>query len=398
MYMKLFRMLLFVLILILACKVVFAEEYNYKIAFLSERDQIKDKKPDQWHRFPNIPEIYIMDPDGSNQVRLTKNENHEYDYSPIKGLNKIIFTIEDDVYYDIEWMNYDGSELDSLTNDPSNNYDEPKVSHDGKFIIYNSYPAKDKLDYDTLSKSEIWSMDLTTRAKKRLTNNDRVEYEAAISPDDKEIVYLISKIMYTGTYDYQYNGYQYNGINSLLLYRLHYLDLDTGDEGPFYNDDYDYRDPEYSPDNNYIAATVRKTGIDYVTLFTWDSKKLKEFSINKNDCWDDVYKFTSDGKYFISLCSKFMCMDLKNGFDMKQIGDDNYIAGNFDISPDGKTIYFSGHDKRKGVSWIENPENIYSMNIDGTNIKQITIKGGSDPVIMPVAQDVGMSDNGNDNK
>ena len=77
-----------------------------KIAFTSNRD--------------GNYEIYVMDPDGTNQARLTDNSHDDYSPSWSPDGTKIAFQSNRDGNYEIYVMNADGSNQTRLTDNSKN--------------------------------------------------------------------------------------------------------------------------------------------------------------------------------------------------------------------------------------------------------------------------------------
>jgi len=104
-------------------------------------------------------EIWIMDIDGSNQVKITDNESEEWlpAWSPI--VDQIVFQSDRDGNHEIYIMNTDGSNLQRLTNNLF--YDGyPRWSPDGSKIAFES--TRD-------GHYEIYKMDTTGLNQERLT-------------------------------------------------------------------------------------------------------------------------------------------------------------------------------------------------------------------------------------
>jgi Tol biopolymer transport system component len=364
---------------IVPCRVSIAETTGYKIVFLSERDEVKDK-PDKHGNIINIGEIYIMNPDGTDQKRLTDNRMSESTLRQFPGMNKMYFTITDGTNSNIAWMDYDGGKFEMLTDDVNTSDSSPVVSHDGKFMIYSSHPYNEHMNLDDINKIEIWKMDLETKEKKSLTNNTSIDIQPVISFDDKEILFLHSKTTYDGEIWTSWSGRMYSFDLSQLRFTLRYMDLETGDEGAFSDESFDYNRAIYSPDNNYVVTAIEKDDeMHHTTLFTWDGVKVTETGVGMGDC--DEYKFTPDGSKLIIECDLtrhgytggvLFSMDMGLGRTIKKITDDDYMIGCFDITPDNKTIIFSAIN-RKDIGNLKNQKsNIFSISIDGTDLKQLT--------------------------
>jgi len=111
-------------------------------------------------------EIYVMNADGSNQIRLTDNPAHDIGFTWSPDGRKIAFTSDRDGNYAIYVMNADGSNQTCLTNNQANN-GSPAWSPDGNEIAFAS-------DHD--GKAEIYVMNADGSDQTRLTDNPASDY------------------------------------------------------------------------------------------------------------------------------------------------------------------------------------------------------------------------------
>src|SRR5678815_408777 len=107
-------------ILLLTPVILVAQE---KIAFQSQRD--------------GDPEVYLMNPDGTNPVRLTTSQYYDGEAAISPDGTKIAFSSYRDGNAEIYIMSTNGSSQTNLTNDPS--FDgHPTFSPDGSRIAFAS--------------------------------------------------------------------------------------------------------------------------------------------------------------------------------------------------------------------------------------------------------------------
>lgn len=121
-------------------------------------------------------EVYIMDPDGVSQKRLTNSESPAIPYACTPDGTKILFTsnshggfFADELYI----MNSDGSDKKRLTRG-SDNW-EPSLSDDGKRIVFTHM-------------GRIYTMNIDGTGMKKITDPECSE--PAWSPDGMRIVYV----------------------------------------------------------------------------------------------------------------------------------------------------------------------------------------------------------------
>lgn len=124
-------------------------------------------------------ELYTMNPDGSAQTRLTDSPTGELDpvFSP--DGSRIAFVGDRDGNYEIYTMNADGSGLTNLTATARDDT-EPAWSPDGSRIVFQS--NRDGND-------EIYIMNANGSGQTRLTNNPAGEWHPAFSPDGRKIAF-----------------------------------------------------------------------------------------------------------------------------------------------------------------------------------------------------------------
>jgi dipeptidyl aminopeptidase/acylaminoacyl peptidase len=101
---------------------------------------------------------------------------------------KIVFSSNRDVNYDIHIMDVDGGNLKQLTNDSRANHD-PSLSPDGTKIVFDS----DRDGQQNGGQTEIYIMDADGSNQVNLTNNLAFDYHPTWSPDGKQIAFVSSR-------------------------------------------------------------------------------------------------------------------------------------------------------------------------------------------------------------
>lgn len=126
------------------------------------------------------PSLWVADPDGSDQRRLTDVPTFFSDWSP--DGSRIAFDFEDDSGVHIATTTPDGSVQEVLTSAPGVQ-ETPKWSPDGQWITYGSYdPAQEEFS------TSIWVM-RTDGSDARQVTFDGFDVEPVFSPDGSRIAF-----------------------------------------------------------------------------------------------------------------------------------------------------------------------------------------------------------------
>lgn len=147
------------------------------------------------HTYFTPPDVYTVDPGGSNQVRLTTDERSA---SPVWSPDgkKIAFASSrdrSDYGNEIYTMNADGSDVRRLTNHPPRNDYQPKWSPDGKKIVFISSRVEPEPDNCSSAPAgcnfEIYAVNADGTGETRLTNSAGIDRNPTWSPDGKRVVF-----------------------------------------------------------------------------------------------------------------------------------------------------------------------------------------------------------------
>ncbi|HEV2766012.1 MAG TPA: hypothetical protein VGV38_23710, partial [Pyrinomonadaceae bacterium] len=138
---------------------------NGRIAFTSDRD--------------GNAEIYLMDADGSNPVRLTFTDAPEDNAAISPDGRKIAFGSARDGNWEIYVMGVDGSNQVRLTNNTTDDA-YPTWSPDGKQIAFQSWRD---------GNSEIYTMYADGYGQANVTKHPAEDWDASWSPDGKKLAF-----------------------------------------------------------------------------------------------------------------------------------------------------------------------------------------------------------------
>ena len=152
-----------------------------KIAFVS------DPRPE--HR---LPEIYVMNADGTNQTRLTHTPLPPDSWIPVGPLSwspdgeKIVLVATKDDNAEIHVMNADGTNWARLTNHEAHD-SHPSWSPEGKKIVFQS---------ERYGNAEIYIMNADGTNLINLTNNEVFDGFPSWSPDGRKIAFNHEREIY----------------------------------------------------------------------------------------------------------------------------------------------------------------------------------------------------------
>ncbi|MEW5884029.1 MAG: DPP IV N-terminal domain-containing protein [Armatimonadota bacterium] len=130
------------------------------------------------HRVGN-GEVHVMDADGSNVVNLTNNPNYDSHPRWTPDGRRILFTSDRDGNYELYWMNADGSQQTRLTNNPGQDW-MPAISPDGTKIVWAS---------DRTGNRDLYIMDADGTNVRRLTDLPGADSHPFFSRDGKKVYF-----------------------------------------------------------------------------------------------------------------------------------------------------------------------------------------------------------------
>ncbi|HEX8707833.1 MAG TPA: PxKF domain-containing protein [Pyrinomonadaceae bacterium] len=361
-----------------------------KIAFRSSRD-------------PNgANNVFLMNADGSNQVRLTYNPGYDMYAAWSPDGSKIAYSSSFTGAGEIFVMNADGSNQVNVTNSPANDF-IPRWSPDGTQLVFQS--DRDAIDHPALfvmnadgsnpvnissnfpyqgtydwgraaapassipgrvpngmiafestrdGNTEIYVMDTTGTQQTRLTNMAGEDSQPTWGPDGNRIAFASTLSGGANRYDVCLVKFDGTGFVNLT------------------NQQADARDPAWSPDGGKIAFSNSFSGLSKISVVNSSGGGLADLTIPSTR--DSEPSWSPDGTKiaFISRRTGNKEVYLMNADGSGQTNLTNNSAEDTALawSPDGQRLVFVS--KRVGGF-----PDIFVMNSDGSNVQRLTTTGNN---------------------
>ena len=321
-------------------------------------------------------EIYVIDADGSSLTRLTNNPAHDVYPAWSPDGTKIAFWFERDGNREIYVMNSDGSGQTRLTNNLAVDM-RPDWSPDGRKIAFSS---------DRDGNSEIYVMDADGTNQIRFTNNPGSDGYPEWSPGDpqpeppleigikKEAIRLLQSLGLGGggQQPSSHIVFQSDRDGNDEIYQIYAINADGSGLTRLTSSTGSDQHPSVSPDGAKITfKSTRDGGPGEIYVMNFDGSGVTRLTNNGADesspswCGNDQIAFASirDGQWEIYI----MDSDGSNQTRLTFTGAHETTVG---CSVDGTKIAFDS--ARDG-----NAE-LYVMNADGTDQTRLTDSTGGD--------------------
>lgn len=248
-----------ILLLISACNKNTVSEPSGVIAFTSMRD--------------GNMELYSMDADGENLLRLTDHPDTDYHSSWSKDGSFLLFYSNRNGNDDIFYMRYDGSELKQITRDTAREV-IPEISPDGTQIAYMRQTPGGPIN--------LFLMSLEGDSIAQLTDNEFYEESPDWSPDGSKIIFT-RQIREPADTTHAANG---------EIFELH---LATGEEKRLTNKLLYDSGAKYSPDGEKIAFYGLEADTWDIYLMNADGSQLENLTADSIECYSPSW--SPDGNW-----------------------------------------------------------------------------------------------------
>jgi len=322
--MRLFNISIALILFCYSCEPYKNENHHYEIAFSS--------------RVNNVLCIFKMDLEKLEPKRITSSDIDCMGpkYSP--NGDYIIYNSNGDLYL----LDSNGN-IENLTKSSCLELDH-SISKNGDEIIYLS--DQDEINND--HRLEVYSLNVNTYQKKRLTYSKFWAYNPRISP----LGTMFSYLSWDST----------TKQNSLILQEFVSAKIDT-----IYNNSYS---SDFSPDGNLICHSVVNEGLYITDIYNQETRLLVNEGLYPkfSPIGDKVY-YQTDSNSELVIASINIDGTNKIYYDTGQT-----VAEQFDISSDGEIIVFVKRDGYKIYS-------IYTIESGGKNLTRLTL--GNSPVFKP---------------
>ena len=171
-------------------------------------------------------EIYMMNPDGSQQVRLTNHPARDFAPACSPTGEQVVFNSDRDGMWDIYIMDADGTNVKRVFK-TLDHREYPAWSPDGKWIVYT-----------LTSEWAIYIANIDGRNAKRVASTGLLGGDSAWSPDGTQIAFCLTQALNPGSY------------------QLRLVNPQTGDQETIHPEPWLRMDePAWSPNGDQIAFT-----------------------------------------------------------------------------------------------------------------------------------------------
>ena len=222
-------------------------------------------------------DIFLMDIDGGNEVRLTTSLAYDDQPKWSPDGSKIAFMSGRDGNLEIYTMNADGSAQTRITNNPLGD-GFPAWSHDGTKLAFVRGNLNDPGTF------EIWVMNANGSNEVRLTNDSFVDGVPSWSPDNTKIVFMSG-----GTTVFDANAFEIFSIN-----------VDGSNRTRLTNNTIADGQPSYSPDGGRILfASGDAFNPNKIEIFVMNADGSSRVQLTNNSVTDGFPAWSFDGSNIV---------------------------------------------------------------------------------------------------
>jgi len=222
-------------------------------------------------------DVFLMDLDGSNQIRLTNNPAYDDQPKWSPDSLKIAFMSDRDGNFEIYTMNADGSNQTRITNNPAAD-GFPVWSHDGAKIAFVRGDLRDPSTF------EIFVMDANGSNQTQLTNDAAIDGVPSWSPDNSKIVFMSG-----GSSVFDPNSFE-----------IFVMNADGSSRTRLTNNSIVDGQPSYSPDGTRILfASGDAMNPNGIEIFVMDADGSNRNQLTSNTVTDGFPAWSFDGSNIV---------------------------------------------------------------------------------------------------
>lgn len=322
----------------------------------------------EWDKKENrrVSHIYLVSSGGGNPIKLTNGEKGESSPQWSPDGSRLAFLADREKGNQIWIIPADGGEAVKLTEE-ENGVQSFRWSPDGKQIAFvtrdvpkdkeaREKKKKDKFDSITVDQdlrySHLWTINVESKEKKRLTEGEFSVSSPQWSPDGKSIAYSSSK---SGAQESIFTDISNDRDSDIFV-----IAATGGEPRKLTTNPAPDANPQWSPDGKWIAyvasndSWAAKTDVMLISARGGSPKNLTSGFIESAG---GGLSWSQDGKtlYFssgVGMHSHVYSVPTAGG-NVAQITQGNRNFGQFDISLDGKKIAYTASDSRTSDDiWI----------------------------------------------
>jgi Tol biopolymer transport system component len=222
-------------------------------------------------------DVFLMDLDGSNQIRLTNNPAYDDQPKWSPDGSRIAFLSDRDGNFEIYTMNADGSAQTRLTNNPAAD-GFPAWSHDGTKIAFVRGDLRDPFTF------EIFVMNADGSNQIRLTNDSAIDGVPSWSPDGTKIVFMSG-----GSSVFDPNSFE-----------IFVMNADGSSRTRLTNNTIVDGQPSYSPDGTRILfASGNAFSPNGIEIFVMNADGSNRAQLTGNNVTDGFPAWSFDGSNIV---------------------------------------------------------------------------------------------------
>lgn len=253
----------------------------------------------------------------------------------------------------------------------------PALSPDGKLV---AYPVSNWEADENKLNADLWLLDRTTGASRRLTSNKASDTSPAFSPDGKRIAFVSKR----------------DGDAAAQLY---VLPLDGGEPERVTEMPLGVAQPRWLPDGKrivFVSSVVAGAESPEATKKAVDAREKSKVKARTTESrlyryWD---RFLTDEEYphlFVLDVASRKTTDLLPGWKRYfSLSEDS--PGSFDVSPDGSSIVFSANSTDPPFKDLN--QDVYTVPVAGGEARNLTADNPAsddDPIFSPDGKTIAYS-------